>query len=136
MKSAKPIILLEDDIVDVMTVRRALREIHVSNELIVFSNGEEALAHFANPDIETPCLVLLDLNMPRVSGIEFLKGLRSEPRFNKIPIVVLTSSDERQDVDQSYFLGISGYMVKPMDYQKFVEMIRTIDLYWTLCEMP
>jgi CheY-like chemotaxis protein len=136
MKGIKPIILLEDDEVDVMTVQRALNELHVRNRLIVFQDGEAALKHFNQADPEIPCIILLDLNMPRMGGVEFLKAFRKQNKFNRIPVVVLTTSGEQHDILQTYDLGISGYMVKPMDFKKFVEMMRTINLYWTLSESP
>ncbi|NLU49026.1 MAG: response regulator [Syntrophomonadaceae bacterium] len=136
MRSKKPILLVEDDRVDAMTVKRALKEIKVTNKLVITENGEEALAYLSNPENETPCIILLDVNMPRMNGIEFLKVAKNDGRLKRIPVVVLTTSREEWDRVQSFNLGVAGYMVKPVDYQMFVEVVRTIDLYWTLSELP
>ena len=136
MRSRKPILLVEDDRVDVMTVRRALKEIKVTNRLDVAGNGEEALAHLRDPHNESPCVILLDLNMPRMNGIEFLRVAKQDEALKKIPVVVLTTSRDEQDRLDSFDLGVAGYMIKPVDYAQFVEVIKTIDLYWTLSEFP
>lgn len=136
MKSKKPILLVEDDEVDVMSVKRSLKDLKVSNRLDVSGNGEEALEFLNEPQNDLPCIILLDINMPKMNGIEFLRIIKQDDRFKRIPVVVLTSSREEQDKMDSFGLGIAGYMVKPSDYQKFVEVIRTIDFYWTLSESP
>lgn len=136
MRSNKPILLVEDDRVDVMTVKRALRDIRVTNKLDIAGNGEQALAFLRNPTNEKPCIILLDLNMPRMNGIEFLRAARQDETLRRIPAVVMTTSREEQDKVESFNLGVAGYMLKPVDYQKFVEVVRTIDLYWTLSELP
>lgn len=136
MRSTKPILLVEDDEVDAMTVERALKDIHVTNPLHIASDGEEALAHLRSPGRVKPCLILLDLNMPRMDGIEFLRVAKRDATMKHIPVVVLTSSSEEQDKTESFGLGVAGYMLKPVDYQQFVEVVRTIDMYWTLSELP
>lgn len=136
MNSSKSILLVEDDQVDAMTVKRALKEIKVTNRMDVAGNGEEALNFLRNPDNELPGIILLDLNMPKMNGIEFLKIAKSDKELKKIPIVVLTTSREDQDRVDSFKLSVAGYMIKPVDYQQFVEVIKTIDLYWTLSELP
>jgi CheY-like chemotaxis protein len=128
------ILLVEDDQVDIMTVKRAFKEIHVSNPLDVAENGEEALSFLNDPASPQPIIILLDLNMPRMNGIEFLRVLRAEEKWRRLPVIVFTTSREERDKVDSFQLGISGYMVKPVDYLKFVEVVRTIDLYWTLSE--
>ena len=132
----KPILLVEDDQVDIMTIIRALKEIRVSNPLVSMENGEDALAHLRNPANERPCIILLDLNMPIMNGIEFLQQIKQDDMLKRIPVVVLTTSEEQQDKVNSFNLGVAGYMAKPVDYQQFVEMMRSIDLYWTISEMP
>lgn len=132
----KPILLVEDDKVDVMTILRALKEIHVANPVVNMENGEAALAYLADDSHERPCIILLDLNMPIMNGIEFLQKMKADPRFRRIPVVVLTTSEEQQDKVNSFELGVAGYMAKPVDYRRFVEMIRSIDMYWTISEMP
>lgn len=134
--SNKPILLIEDDHVDVMTILRALKEIHVGNPVVNMENGEAALEHLRAPGVELPCIILLDLNMPIMNGIEFLQLVKADPELRRIPVIVLTTSEEQQDKVNSFNLGVAGYMAKPVDYRRFVEMMRSIDLYWTLSEMP
>ena len=132
----KPILLVEDDVVDAMTVERALKEIHVTNMLFTVGNGEEALAYLRNEENARPCVILLDLNMPRMNGVEFLRVVKLDPVMKKIPIVVLTTSRDDQDIIESYKLSAAGYIIKPVDYKKFVEALRTVDVYWTISELP
>jgi len=143
-----PILLVEDDEVDLMTVRRALREIHVTNPLQTAANGEEALVILRDPAQKQPGIILLDLNMPRMNGVEFLRILKADAELKRIPVVVLTTelkripvvvlttSREEQDRVESFDLGVAGYMIKPVDYRQFVEVVRTINLYWTFSELP
>jgi CheY-like chemotaxis protein len=132
----KPILLVEDDQVDAMVVRRALKDLHVINRLEHVENGEEALAYLRDSTKDRPCLILLDLNMPVMNGIEFLQEVKADPELKLIPDVVLTTSDEQKDKVESFELGVAGYMRKPVDYLQFVEIIRTIDAYWTISESP
>ena len=134
--SKKPILLTEDDRIDTMTVKRALKDLKVTNELVHRANGEEALEYLRNETNKKPCVILLDLNMPKMNGIEFLRIAKADEMLKKIPIVVLTTSQQEQDVVESFNLGVAGYIVKPADYKKFVEAIKTINLYWTLSELP
>lgn len=135
--AAKPILLVEDDQIDTMTVKRALKELHVTNPLVHAENGEAALRHLNDPANDRPCLILLDLNMPVMGGIEFLRAIKSDDRnLKRIPVVVLTTSEEQRDKVESFDLGVAGYMRKPVDYQQFVETMRTIDAYWTVSELP
>ncbi|MHB2015488.1 MAG: response regulator [Candidatus Xenobia bacterium] len=133
----KPILLVEDDKVDAMTVKRALREINVVNPLVHKANGEEALDYLRQGEGNgKPAIILLDLNMPRMNGIEFLKVAKADQILKKIPVIVLTTSKEDQDRVDSYDLGVAGYMIKPVDYHQFVEVIKAIHLYWSLSELP
>ncbi|CAG9933921.1 response regulator [Candidatus Nitrotoga arctica] len=132
----KPILLVEDDQVDTMTVIRALKDIHVTNPLIQQENGEDALNYLSDSNNEKPCIILLDLNMPIMNGIEFLQVLKHDDQLKGIPVVVLTTSEEQQDKVNSFNLGVAGYMAKPVDYLQFVEVMRSIDTYWTISEMP
>jgi CheY-like chemotaxis protein len=136
MRSAKPVLLVEDDAIDAMTVQRAFKDLKLANPLAHVTNGEEALDHLRQPENEPPCVILLDLNMPRMNGVEFMRVAKADPDLKRIPIVVLTTSTEDSDVVDSYRLSVAGYIVKPVDYKKFVEAIRTIDLYWTISELP
>jgi len=131
-----PILLVEDDQVDVMTVKRALKEIHVTNPLVNLENGEEALKYLRDSKSTKPCIILLDLNMPIMNGIEFLQVAKRDAQLKRIPVVVLTTSEEQQDKVNSFNLGVAGYMAKPVDYRQFVEVMRTIDAYWTISELP
>ena len=119
MRGRKPILLVEDDEVDQMTVRRALKEIHVLNQLDVVGNGEEALAFLRDPANERPGIILLDINMPRMNGVEFLRVIKDDEELKGMPVVVLTSSREEQDRIESFKLGVAGYMIKPVDYRQF-----------------
>lgn len=136
MKKNLEIMLVEDDTVDVMTVKRALKDINVANHLIVASDGEEALTYLRDERNKRPEIILLDLNMPRMNGIEFLKAAKKNGVLKSIPVVVLTTSGDDQDKVDSFNLGVAGYMVKPVDYAQFVEVMKTINLYWTLSELP
>ncbi|NLE38165.1 MAG: response regulator [Pirellulaceae bacterium] len=136
MRSDKPILLVEDDEIDQMTVTRALKDIHVTNRVDVCENGEEALAFLADSAGTIPGIILLDLNMPKMNGVEFLRAAKQDDRYKRIPVVVLTTSREERDKIESFNLGVAGYMLKPVDYMQFVEVVRTIDLYWTLSELP
>ena len=135
MRSNKPILLIEDDHVDAMIVKRALTQIKVPNRLDIAVDGEEALALLKNPNHENPCLILLDLNMPRMNGLEFLDVFKQDATLKRIPVIVLTSSGETQDKINSFNFGVAGYFQKPIEYQQFVEIVKIIDRYWTLSEL-
>jgi len=136
MENAKPILLVEDDNVDAMTVKRAMRDLSITNSLIHSVNGEEALLYLSDGQKPGPFLILLDLNMPKMNGIEFLKLIKADENYRKIPVIVLTTSKEKSDIIASFELGAAGYMVKPVDYTRFVEIIGTILLYWRSNELP
>jgi len=132
----KPILLVEDGRVDTMITQRAFKELKIPNQLLATGNGEEALAYLKDENTEQPCLVLLDLNMPRMNGIEFLEIIKQDDNLKKIPVIILTTSNEKKDKIESFRLSVAGYMVKPIEYKQFVEMIKTIDVYWTTSELP
>ena len=134
MNGNRPVLLLEDSEVDAMNVERAFRELKILNSLERCENGEEGLEYLSDKDRENPCIILLDLNMPRMNGIEFLSEIKKNGPYKRIPVVVLTTSKEEQDRVRSYDLGIAGYMVKPVDYKKFLDIVRSISLYWSLSE--
>ena len=136
MDNQKPILLIEDDRVDAMTVKRALKELKVTIPLKIVSNGEEELAYLKDKSQIKPCIILLDLNMPRMNGIEFLEIAKQDDLLKRIPVIVLTTSSEQQDKFNSFNLGIAGYMLKPVDYPQFVDVMRAINMYWTLSELP
>lgn len=134
--STLTILLVEDDKIDVITIKRALKELKILNPVVVCENGLEALNYLENLENAIPGIILLDLNMPKMNGIEFLQHRNSIKKLKLIPTVVLTTSKDEQDKVESFNLGVAGYMIKPVDYMQFVEVIRTIDLYWTLSELP
>ena len=136
MQNSKPIMLIEDDDVDVMTVNRALRDSKVTNQLVSIGDGEEAIGYLRDESAAKPCIILLDLNMPKMDGAEFLKVVKADNALKKIPVVILTTSNSDRDVIETFELGAAGYMVKSVDYEKFVETIRAIDQYWTLSKLP
>ena len=136
MQNSKPILLIEDDNVDVMTVKRAIRDLKVTNQLVSMGDGEEAIEYLRTEGITKPCIILLDLNMPKMDGVEFLKIVKADEALKKIPVVILTTSNSDRDVIESFERGAAGYMVKSVDYEKFVDTIREIDQYWTLSKLP
>ena len=136
MRSSRPILLVEDDRVDVMTLERAMKDLNVTNPVVNVRNGEEALQYLRNEANQKLCLILLDLNMPKVNGIKFLQLAKADEMLKNIPVIMLTTSTEQQDITESFKLGAAGYMVKSINYKRFVEIIKVIDLYWTLSELP
>jgi CheY-like chemotaxis protein len=131
------ILLLEDDDVDVMNVNRAFKKNNICNPLWVAGNGLEGLEMLRGNEIPRDRrLVLLDLNMPKMNGIEFLRELRADPELRAIPVVVLTTSDDERDRVEAYHLNVAGYILKPVTLVNFVEAMATLNKYWTLVEMP
>lgn len=131
------ILLVEDDEVDVMNVKRAFEKAHVVNPLYVAGNGLEALEMLRGTTIpQERRLVLLDLNMPKMNGIEFLEALRADPALSSTSVVVLTTSNDDQDKIDAYNLNVAGYLLKPVTFSNFCERMATLDKYWTLVEMP
>jgi CheY-like chemotaxis protein len=131
------ILLVEDDEVDVMNVKRAFQKAHITNPLFVAGNGLEALEMLRGSEIpKQRRLVLLDLNMPRMNGIEFLRELRKDPELSATPVVVLTTSTMDRDKFEAYNLNIAGYLVKPVTFSDFVELMTTLNKYWALVELP
>ncbi len=135
MTALKSILLVEDDMVDMMSVKRALKDINVTNPLYHVENGVEALEFLMDKEKPRPTIILLDLNMPKMGGIEFLSVMRKDETIRRIPVVILTTSRAEYDKIQSYDLGVAGYMIKPVDYQQFMEVIRAMCMYWTLSEV-
>ena len=131
-----PFLLVEDDQVDVMTIARALKEISCTKPVVHVENGEEALNYLRDPAREKPSVILLDINMPVMSGIEFLEKVKHDEQLRRYPVVVLTTSEEQEDKLSSFNLGAAGYMAKPVDFRVFVEVMRSIDSYWSYSELP
>ena len=132
MDNIKPIMLVEDDQVDAMMVKRSLKDLKVLNPLVHSNNGREALEYLRDQGNKRPCVILLDLDMPETNGVEFLRIIKDDKNLKLIPVAILTVSTEKQDIIETFKLSVGGYIVKPVDYRKFVEAIRTIALYWTL----
>jgi two-component system, response regulator len=137
------ILLVEDNPNDAELTLRALKKAHVANEIHVVRDGAEALeflfgegAYAGRAESALPRVVLLDLKLPKVDGLEVLRRLKSEDRTRKIPVVVLTSSREESDLVASYHLGANSYIVKPVDSEKFFEAVHEIGLYWLLLNEP
>jgi CheY-like chemotaxis protein len=131
------ILLVEDDEVDVMNVRRAFQRAHVSNPLHVAGNGLEALELLRGDTIPAGRrLVLLDLNMPRMNGIEFLRAVRADASLQSLPVVVLTTSNDERDKVDAYKLNVAGYLLKPVTFTDFVDLMAALNKYWMLVEMP
>ena len=130
------ILLVEDDALDVMNVRRAFKQNKLTNPIHVAQNGLEALELLRKGTLPTRHLVLLDLNMPKMNGIEFLRALRADPQLQTTSVVVLTTSNEDRDRIEAYKLNVAGYLLKPVTFPSFVDLMATLNKYWTLVEMP
>ncbi len=135
------LLLVEDDEVDVMNVRRAFKKNNITNPLYVANNGLEALAMLRGNDATSRIppqrrLILLDINMPKMNGIEFLREVRADADLRMIPVIVLTTSNEDRDKVEAYNLNVAGYILKPVTFTSFVEAIATLNKYWTLSEIP
>jgi len=135
------ILLVEDDELDVMNVQRAFKKNNIMNPLYVAGNGLEALDMLrgVGPGPHVPAsrrIILLDLNMPRMGGIEFLRELRKDPDLSPLTVIILTTSDEDRDKVEAYKLNVAGYILKPVTLQAFVEIMATLNKYWTVNELP
>ncbi len=135
----KTILLVEDNPSDIELTKRALRKAHILNELVVAEDGQEALDYLfgfgqyegRDPHL-MPALVLLDLKLPGIDGLEVLKRIRIDPVIHRLPVVILTSSREEQDIAQSYDLGVNSYIRKPVDFYQFADAIQQLGLYWLI----
>ncbi len=142
MAPLKRILLAEDNQHDVELTLAALSEHHLANEVVVVRDGAEALDYlnhrgqFANHVNGQPVVVLLDLKMPKVDGLEVLRQMREDPALKYIPVVMITSSREEQDLVRSYQLGVNAYVVKPVDFQKFMESIKQVGFFWAIINEP
>ncbi len=142
MDPLKRILLVEDNDADVELTLEALKETNLANEVVVVRNGEEALdflfrrGKFSDRIPDNPAVILLDLKMPKVDGLQVLKTLKSEERLKRIPVVMLTSSREESDTIQSYSLGVNAYVVKPVDFKEFLESVRQLGVFWALVNEP
>jgi CheY-like chemotaxis protein len=135
------ILLVEDDDIDIMNVQRAFSKNNIANPLLVAHNGQEALDMLrganGKPKITpTPKIVLLDINMPKMNGIEFLKELRSDPELKSLSVFVMTTSNDEKDKIGAYNHNVAGYIIKPVNFEVFLNAISILDTYWKLCELP
>ncbi len=131
------ILLVEDDDVDVMNIQRAFKKNNIANPLYLAGNGVEALELLRGGTIPRERrIILLDLNMPRMNGIEFLRELRSDPVLNLTPVIVLTTSNDERDRIEAYHLNVAGYILKPVTFTNFCEVMVALNKYWALVELP
>lgn len=137
-RSAGPILFADDNPHDVELTLSAFQEHKLANEIVVVSDGTEVLDYlygrgrFANRPVPRPAVVLLDLKMPRMDGLDVLRVIKADPSFASIPVVMLTSSREEQDLARSYQLGVNSYVLKPVDFGSFVEAAKILGIYWTV----
>ena len=138
--SIRPILLVEDNPMDLDLTLQALEGNGVANPIVSCRDGEEALEymqkHRSPGDLHVPIVVLLDLRLPKVDGIEVLRQARSDPVWRQVPIVVMTTSRESRDIEAAYGLGVNSYIVKPVDFLTFTEVVKSIKVYWLLTNEP
>jgi two-component system response regulator len=141
--NSQVILLVEDNPSDIGLTRRALQKSGITNPLVVAEDGQDALdflfcgaAHSARDMADLPLLVLLDLKLPRVDGLEVLSRIRADPRTRRLPVVILTSSTEEQDIAAGYDLGTNSYIRKPVDFKQFAEVIKQLGMYWLVINQP
>jgi CheY-like chemotaxis protein len=142
METLGRILMVEDDPKDVELSMTALEDYNLANEVVVARDGEEALDYlfcrgkFQDRSSDNPAVILLDLKLPKVDGLEVLKEIKSDPKLKMIPVVVLTSSKEEKDMVTSYKLGVNAYVVKPVDFHEFVNAIKELGVFWALINQP
>lgn len=142
MNNAKNILLVEDDPNDVKLTLKALEEYSLANNVVTVHNGEEALDYlyyrgrFENRSNGQPVVILLDLKLPKINGLEVLRQIKTDENIKTIPVVVLTSSREERDLDECYKQGVNAYVVKPVDFHDFIDAIKTLGVFWVLTNEP
>jgi CheY-like chemotaxis protein len=140
MNSLKPILLVEDSAADIELTLAALEDSRVANRVVVLRDGSEALDyvnnHYQGSDEEFPAVMLLDIKMPKVSGIEVLRRIKSSEHLRQVPVVMLTSSREGPDLNECYEVGANGYVVKPVDFRDFFEAVKALGKYWAVVNEP
>lgn len=136
--STRPILLVEDNPMDVDLTLRAFKKRKIANPILVARDGAEALAWLPRWEAGEvlPAVILLDLKLPKFSGLEVLRQIKDHPQFSAIPIVMLTSSCDDTDIKKAYLLGVNSYIVKPVDFEKFMEVAAQIELYWIMLNTP
>jgi CheY-like chemotaxis protein len=136
------ILMVEDDPKDVELTLTALDEYHLANEVVVTRDGQQAMDYlysrgeFSTRPEGNPAVMLLDLKLPRVDGLEVLQKIRSDPQLKMVPVVVLTSSQEEKDMIRSYALGVNAYVVKPVDFHEFVNAVKELGVFWAVINEP
>ncbi|HEY9220254.1 MAG TPA: response regulator [Lutibacter sp.] len=127
-----PILLIEDNPIDLDLTLRAFASRKITNKIEIARDGEEALAFLTRWDngAPKPSVILLDLNLPKINGLEVLKILKDHPEYKTIPVVILTTSSQSSDMETAYLLGVNSYIIKPVSFEKFMEVATQIDLYW------
>ena len=142
MKNLGRILMVEDDAKDVELTLTALEEYNLANEVVVTRDGQEALdylyrrAQYSNRPQENPAVILLDLKLPKVDGLEVLQQIKADERLKMVPVIVLTSSHQEKDVLRSYKLGVNAYVVKPVDFHEFVNAVRELGAFWAVINEP
>ena len=136
MRNSMPILLVDDDNTDALLFRRAFEQLKIEKPLIHLTNCEEALKYLRDPSRRKPYIIFTDLNMPKMYGLEFLREVKADEALKHVIVIVLSGSGDETDVAESFRLGAAGYMVKPPDHKKLIEMIRAICEYWSLSELP
>ncbi|MDJ0729387.1 MAG: response regulator [Crocosphaera sp.] len=139
--NATKMLLVEDDPNDIELIQLALENYHFVNEMDIVEDGEQALQYLFGkgenePRRELPRFILLDLKLPKINGIQVLEAIRSDPRTKKIVVVVMTSSAEDRDLQACYNLGVNSYIIKPFDFQQFIEIARQVGFYWMMLNQP
>ena len=132
---ASPILIIEDDRIDAMSAKIAIKSINDAKELVLQNDGQEAMTWLNDSRNDTPSIILLDLSMPKMNGLEFLGKIKKTEHLKRVPVVVLTSSNNIRDKNDCFDAGASGYFVKPLDYDKYIEMLKTVFLYWSYSEL-
>lgn len=136
MSNPIEILLVEDNENDAELTIRSLKKNNLANHLLHLQDGEEAIEYLFNKANNNPKLILLDLKMPKVDGLEVLKRLKGDPEKKTIPVVVLTSSKEERDIIESYHLGVNAYIVKPVEFNKFIDAVSQVGLFWLVLNQP
>ena len=142
MNNLGRILMVEDDPKDVELTLTALEEYHLANEVVVTRDGQEALDYlyrrgqFCTRSQENPAVILLDLKLPKVDGLEVLQQIKADERLKMVPVIVLTSSHQEKDVMRSYKLGVNAYVVKPVDFHEFVNAVKELGVFWAVVNEP
>jgi CheY-like chemotaxis protein len=134
MENILSVLLIEDNLIEIMKMERTILSLGLEHTVNVANNGEEAL-EILEDALRWPDLILLDLNMPRISGLEFLSILKNNKQLKHIPTVILTTSDNQKDIEECYRIGVSGYIVKPLKYNDYIDKIQNVLSYWSINEI-